>query len=859
MRNILTSLILASLILVPSSYLTSEPSRFEGKTVKIITFEGLENQNEESLLQVMRTTEGYPLSAQELQEDIKEVYLKGEFEEVQVMVDLLEDGVQLKFICRERPQIEKIEFKGNDEIFETDLSDAIELQAGSALRVDHIERAAVTIKAKYEEEGMFNAVINYRVDRNDEDKTAIVTFIIDEGEEIKVEKINILGAKAIYPKLLKKMMDTNEDTFFSDGAFKKDIYEQDKMKLVALYKQEGYLDAQILDDSVKYEWVDPKEKEERGIFITLRFLEGEKYYFDGYDVHIKTTREETVWNPEDFLGDFNLQVPEDSKPKEGQVVREKDAVVFNNTSFMQDRQMISAKYGTKGYIFARIIPKRTVTEREVLLEDGTKEKRKFVFIDFEVHEGSKAYVENIIIKGNEKTKDYVIRRELVIKEGELFDYSKMQLSREKVYNLGFFKEVNVDVRPGSREGFMNLIIDVEEQPTGTISLGGGYGTASGFSIFADVGENNLFGRGQRVNVKFEYGPLKSSATVNFYERWFMGKPVGFSASLFYYLYTIKTGSLFPEQDEYATYNKESVGYSLGFNYRFWYYYTVGTTWSHAFKHIIDPSGNSTDEVFINEERGWQEKRTITYYLYRDTKDNYLNPTKGSRQEMSISFTGGAILGGDDHFIKYNPAMYFYYSPFHLPFLKSHPVVFEFRANGTFLKQPWFKDAVNRKHPYDDNEWIETEDRLTIGGPETLRGWDYYDIEFPTSWRYVGLYHRILYGAEMRIPVHPTMFWLAFFFDAGSLWSDRGWEAQLSEDMRDVVQDDMEDEELYRIDQFFDVDLMRYFRYSYGFGFRVQIPMMPLRFWFGQKLIHDGSQFQKVGGLTFQFGIGDMRF
>ena len=118
---------------------------------------------------------------------------------------------------------------------------------------------------------------------------------------------------------------------------------------------------------------------------------------------------------------------------------------------------------------------------------GKAEKRKFVRIDFEIEEGSQAYIENIFIKGNVKTKEKVIRRELLIKEGELFNSFKMQISREKIFNLGFFKQVNFDVRPGSREGYMNLIVDVEEQPTAPFRWGRLRPT-SGFSIFADIGE-----------------------------------------------------------------------------------------------------------------------------------------------------------------------------------------------------------------------------------------------------------------------------------------------------------------------------------------------------------------------------------
>ena len=210
-------------------------------------------------------------------------------------------------------------------------------------------------------------------------------------------------------------------------------------------------------------------------------------------------------------------------------------------------------------------------------------KRKFVRIDFEIEEGSQAYIENIFIKGNVKTKEKVIRRELLIKEGELFNSFKMQISREKIFNLGFFKQVNFDVRPGSREGYMNLIVDVEEQPTGTISLGGGYGTTSGFSIFADIGENNLLGNGQRVGLRFEYGPLRSSVTLSFNEPWLLDKPIGFNASVFYTLNTITTSSLFSNSDDDAKYQKRSIGYSLGLSYRFWYYYGVGSVWSHSWR------------------------------------------------------------------------------------------------------------------------------------------------------------------------------------------------------------------------------------------------------------------------------------
>ncbi len=819
----------------------SQPSKYEGKIVRKIEFHGLKNNDEADMREVMVTEVGLPMKTAEIRQDIKSVFKAGQLEDIQVEVEDYQDGVRVRFICKERPVVKEVEFKGVEEVYDTELSEISKVKEGEPLRKDLIEKSIEAFKHKYNEEGLFNAVFRYEVKPYKKDTSAVrVIFIIDEGEKIKVENISILGAHVFSSRSLKKVMETEESGLFKDGDFKKDVYEQDKGRIIGFYKERGYLDAQVVEDSVEYEWVDPEKKEKRGIFITIKITEGEKYYFDKYTIQGNKVIE--------------------SRILEAQFEQVKKGAVFNDTMFQKDRQMISFSYATKGYIFARVIPKRAVEERDVAV-DGKTEKRKFVRIDFQIEEGSQAYIENIIIKGNKKTKDRVIRRELVVKEGELFNSYKMQISRERVFNLGFFKQVNFDVRPGSREGYMNLIVDVEEQPSGTISLGGGYGTTSGFSIFADIAENNLLGNGQRVGVRFEYGPLRSSITLSFNERWLFGKPIGFNASVYYYLYSYDTTSIFANTDEEAQYQKRSLGYSLGLSYRFWYFYGVGVVWNHAFKSIINPTGNSSDEVFIESDLGIQEKRTVTFYGYRDSKDNYMNPTRGSRLELSVAFTGGTIIRGDDHFIKYSPDIYLYYSPFHLPFLKTHPCVFELRGNANFMVPPFNRGAVERFQSRENNPWLETEDRLYLGGPETLRGWEYYDLEFPSSWR-SGLYHRICYGLEFRIPVHPQMLWFVLFFDAGSLWADSFWERDVSESSREIMNEDKANKELYDLKDFWRADLMSYFKYSWGFGFKVQIPMMPLRFWFGKKMMWVGAgrgYFKQYGDFTFQFGIGDMRY
>ncbi len=819
------------------------PSKYEGMIIRKIEFVGLKNIDEDDLFVELEETdivENYPLMAAGMKDAIKKIFQKGEFENVLVEIEEYADGVRLRFICKERPEISELEFKGVKELSEVDLTTLVSVKEGDVLRINLLEDSIKKIIAKYKEEGFFNAVVEYRLKKDEEENTVKVDFLIDEGEEIKVEKITILGARKIPADDLTGKMETKEERWFTDGTFRKDKYEEDKGKVIAYYKEKGYLDAQIIEDEVEYEWKDPEDEDERAIFITMKVTEGEKYYFDKYNV-------------------AGNQVF-DTKTIESGFEQTKTGDVFDNTKFEMDRQGISFLYASKGYIFARVVPKRTITEREVE-DDGVKETRKFVRIDFEIEEGRQAYIENIIIKGNQKTKDYVIKRELVIEEGELFNSAKVQKSRERVFNLGYFKQVNFDIRPGSREDYMNLIVDVEEQPTGTISLGGGYGTNSGFSIFADVSENNLLGYGHRIGCRFQYGPTNFSTTVSYDNPWLFNYPVGWSLSLFYELYTYKNAStLFGSGT--AEYERRSFGYSSGLSYRFWLDYWIGAIWRHAFKSYVNPSGNCSDEVFISEALGVQEKRTVTTYIYRDTRDNYMNPTKGWRAEFSAAFTGGTVIRGDDHFVKYSPDLYIYFSPFNLPLLKTHPCVFEFRGNASFLRPPFQRDKVEKMQDRNENPWLEQEDRLIIGGPETLRGWDYYENALPDSWQN-GLFHRILYGVEFRVPVHPQMLWLVLFFDAGSLWGDTFWDRSLiDEGDRTTLANDKSDKKLYDINEFNEVDKLDYFKYSWGFGFKIQIPMMPLRFWFGRKLDwvgKDEGYFKEISGFNFQFSIGDMRF
>ena len=276
--------LLASVFLILSGVF-SAPSKYEGKIVRKIIFTGLQNVDEDDLYEVLITAEGFPFRSTDIRKDIKSVFSKGQFENVVVEVEDFRDGVSVRFVCKERPLVNDIVYLGTDELSEMEFTELVLVKEGEVLRYDFLEKSIKAIKKKYADEGFFNAVVKYQVKKHKKKENEVdVYFIIDEGEEIKVERFSILGAKKIPDVELLKVVETEEKGVFKDGDFKKDIYEQDKTKIIAYYKERGYLDAQILDDKVDYEWADPEKKEIRAIFITIKLSEGEKYYFDKYTI-----------------------------------------------------------------------------------------------------------------------------------------------------------------------------------------------------------------------------------------------------------------------------------------------------------------------------------------------------------------------------------------------------------------------------------------------------------------------------------------------------------------------------------------------------------------------------------------------
>ncbi|MCS6984735.1 MAG: BamA/TamA family outer membrane protein [Leptospiraceae bacterium] len=867
--------------------LYSDPEKFYGKKITDIKVEGNIHVSDKEIGDMVQMRRGMILTPALVNGDLRSLFASGSFSYAKIEAREYEGGVALRIVLEERPKVNDIRFLGVSELNEQELRDAITLKEDEVYTEQKVGESVNRIIAKYREKGLFNAIVKVRkVNENKKQNTLDVIFAIDEGEDIKISKINILGVKQLDPEEIMSVLELEEEGFFADGTFKEDLFERDKEAIVEFYKSRGFLDAELEEAHWDIRWKNPRTQEERVIVITYRVYEGEQYFYNGYDLE---------WD-EKFLNPYTKkplftkeQIMEFFEFTPGDV-----GEYFDYAKFTRDRGIINYLYSQQGYVFARVIPERTIiplTEEAIAekknteiqrryeaqgrdyfnlrkLEEILKKKpelrgKKFVHNKFVIAEGDKGYIEFIIIKGNKKTKDKVIRRELLIKEGELFNAELVQRSRELVFNLGYFKEVNVDARPGSQEGKMNLIIEVEEQPTGTISLGGGYGTQTGFSIFTEVSENNLNGTGQRLSGRVEFGPLRTAIEASWTEPWIFDTPWSLTLSGFYTYRQIPAPSIAIASDnEQSTYDRDSVGFTIGVGHRFWVNWGHYHRFSPVFSIATNPSALVDDSVYLLINQGWQIRNMLTNGIWYDNRDNIFNTTTGMRFDFSVDIVG-SVIGGTDHYNRYNPMFSYYWWLFDYTFfnlirknvLRRWRVVFEHRISLAFtqLTRPLYTRQDRTENPY-----VEVEDRLYLGGYESLRGWTLFDIYYPTSWRQGGS-HRLLYGTELRIPVEPSLFWLVLFWEAGALYH------VYDEFVLDPENTPEATKAIYRSTELNRRNLsMDYFRYSWGFGFRLQIPILPLRIYLAKRLLWDNDRrwfrehpFQE--GFEFVFGIGDRRF
>lgn len=727
--------------------------------VKDIKIEGNKRIEKEAILKAVSTEVGSRYDPDLLSEDLEAVHKMGYFDDVRVEAEEEEeeDGMVIIFVVKENPSLRNIEFSGNRLFEDEDIEEKIEISSGGIINIARIKRDVKTIEGMYEDKNYHSASVDYEIKQVDENRSDL-EFIIEEGKKTRIKEISIEGNNDFSDKELKKIMKTSEKGFFSwltsSGDLEMQKLDQDVQRLESHYQNRGYAEARVAEPDIRYEgdW----------IYITIKIHEGPRFN----------------------LGDVAF---EGELIEEEQKLREKisieDQEYYNREVLQKDLMTLRDLYADQGYARADVRP-----ELKKRPEDNV------VDIVFHLKKNSSVYFEKIIIEGNTKTRDKVIRRELNVHEHEKYSASKLKRSMRNLYRLDFFEDIDVDTREGSSEDKMILDIDVDEKATGSFSLGAGYSAVENFYVMSSISERNFLGRGQRIELRGQLGGESEQFRFIFTEPWLFDIPL--SATVEGYNW----------ERDYNDYERSSRGGLVRFGYPLFDYTRGYISYAYDISEINDISEDYTHRI----REGRYKESSVTTSIEYDSRDRAINPTEGSRHKLSFEYAG---LGGDVGFAKTKAEAGKYFP--------------------LFWETVGFLHAEGGHVTEVDDKYLPDYEMFYLGGINSLRGFDWRDVSVIEEDEDG---NRIKLGGEKYVQLNVEFIFPLIknaglrgllFYDTGNVYA-RGENVDLGE-----------------------------LRESAGFGIRWHSPLGPLRLERGyildRKKDEDGNYIEDSG--RWEFAIG----
>ncbi|MDI6889458.1 MAG: outer membrane protein assembly factor BamA [Thermodesulfovibrionales bacterium] len=665
--------------------------------VNTIEIKGLKRIEESAVKSKITQELGEPVSQDRVNEDIKNIFKMGYFDDARAEIEPFEGGIKLIYIVKEKPNIVKIEFQGNKKFDDSKLREKLTITTGSIADAVLIQDNANRLRAFYEEEGYWLSSIVPVIKKISADEVSL-TYQIEEGPKVKIKRINIEGNKAISTSKIKKVTEMKERGLFSfitsSGYYKRDRMESDIEKIRDLYFNNGFIKAAVGEPRVKL------TDDKKGMMITIPISEGDQFKISSVE-----------FSGNKVFGDDEIK---------------KRITLTSNTPFSKenlrkDILSISELYSESGYAIATVTPDLIPYE-----------SKKVVEVLLKIDEGDRYRMGRIEISGNTKTRDKVIRREIRLDEGDIFNSKLLKRSYERVNNLNFFETVEVIPKPRPEEKLVDLDIKVKERPTGFLSVGGGYSSIEKFIGMIDLTQGNLFGKGQFIKLRGELGGRTTYYEISFREPWFMDKPISFSTSI----YRITR--------EYIAFDKKATGFGVSFGKEFSEYLRGDLAYNFEEATIYNVSEDAS--TIIKEQKGTRVTSSITPSLVKDSRDNYLDPSRGSRNSIYLTYAG---IGGTNYFVKsgIDSAWYF-------PLKKT---TFMLRGRFGYATGIWGKD-------------LPLYERFYVGGIYTMRGlgWGEAGPRDEKTGEVIGGTEELIFNAEYIFPIMSELRLKGVvFFDAGN--------------------------------------------------------------------------------------------
>ncbi len=710
----------------------------DGSGIKSIAIRGNKKIEADAIIAKLKSKVGDSLSKERIAEDIRALHNLGYFDDIQADYS---DRV-LTFIVKEHPTVVKIDFEGNDQIASKDLKEVIKLKEYAILDITKVKEDVAAIQKHYEDKGFYLARVSYDVQKSDKKDEVNLIYRVNDFEKVRIKKITFLNNKKFSDQKLKDIMrSTKEGSFFSwltsSGSFKESAFKQDLQMIRYFYANEGYVKAQVDTPVVTV------SEDKKSLFISIRIEEGEQYKVGDID----------------FGGD--LLFTKDELSKDLHLIK---GETFSISGRNDDIQLLTEKYQDLGYAFVNVNPRANIRDDE-----------KVVDIRYDFEKGELAHFGQINILGNAKTRDKVIRRELRVHEGELYNGSRLRISKERVERLGFFGQGEVVVNSVTRKdnpSIVDLEISIKERSTGTVSLGMGYGSLQGFFMTTTVAENNLFGRGQNLSLQGQYSAnrLSRSLSISFTEPYFLDTLWSAGTDIFYVVS--------PIPNRYLTLRS---GGAVRFGYPIVDDLYISNTYKFEHLRLDDIQLARDPELNFSDDIG--NLSSMQLGLAYDRRNNRFETTKGYYSAATGELGG---LGANKHFAKLLGDVRFY-----------HPI-----AWGLVFRT---KAELGHIFQTREDKNIPPAEKFYLGGPNNLKGYNQLSVS-PRS-RFgspLGAKSQWNYIAEVEMPlVKEAGLKFVTFFDAGSATSS-----------------------------FNDLFASTEIRKDVGFGLRWFSPIGPLRFEWG---------------------------
>ena len=723
----------------------------------------------ESVLAYVSLTKGSDFTHQAVSQDVKNLQKSNRFSFVDVVWERTAGGLILTYEVTEKPRVRKIRVTGSSVFGNPKLRELLELNVGDFVDDSELGTTARRIQEEYRKKLYPFATMKWDIVEDPATGLADVNIFIDEGDCAGIGLVEFEGNTVFTAKELRKGMKQKKRTLLSlingSGVYDPGELAMDLGSLKQMYLDKGYLDARIGTPQIS-------QGKKNQIVITIPIFEGQQYYTGSI-----TLTGVSIFPENQVFEQINL---EPGVPADAGAIRAASGRV-------QDY------YGRRGYIGTRVDVQQAANPITGVSD-----------LVFSVNEGVLAYIRDIQITGNTRTKDKVIRRELSVVPGAVMDTVKIRTSESRLRNLGFFSFVGSDYATTDERGYYDLTFDVEEKRTGQFMVGAGFSSIDSLVGFVELGQGNFdllgwpnfTGGGQKAKIRATLGTERKDYELSFTEPWFLDRKLSLGINLF------------QNESEYYSddYDQKNTGGDISLTKPLTSFDRLIFVYSLQEVDVFNIADDASD--LIKAEEGAKTQSSFGIDLLHDTRNNPFVPTRGNRTRTGFSVSGGP-LGADIDMYKLTLKTSQYW-----PLWMGH--VLSFRGETSVVDS------------YGDSDEVRIFDRLFLGGARTLRGFDYREVgpvDNAENQEPIGG-NTLLFGSlEYEIPIWSKVRF-AVFYDIGMVYEDA-----------------------YSIDG---LESTGDYNSDYGIGLRLDIPGFPLRLDYAWPM-ETGEYNDSSGKFSFMIG------